>query len=274
MGSCFTEQQTTPSRFRIKQLAKAFEHDRKMSYYRYITGVYKSYWPQLNRTLRSSSCPRTSPDRDLGRYARASTVAPSSFYSNSFFSHEATPFQARALSVPPRVVTTSRSSSSSSYTNFDYKVLDYMGRLERDDSIRNAVSDARRSHSHATSYYRDGDYRSDFSSKYNFYDGNKHLPDYLYSSTSDILGSWKHYNLSSNTINERNTRAKSPLVSRELDRYYETKKRVDYIGDISSGSAKDFRYYHYRRVPYFGGSDNYAYVRKLISYMNTVEVKY
>ena len=59
-----------------------------------------------------------------------------------------------------------------------------------------------------------------------------------------------------------------------LSRYYETKKRVDYIGDISSGSAKDFRYYHYRRVPYFGGSDNYAYVRKIIQYMNTVDVKY
>jgi hypothetical protein len=54
---------------------------------------------------------------------------------------------------------------------------------------------------------------------------------------------------------------KSPLVSRELDRYYETKKRVDYIGDISSGNAKDFRYYNYRRVPYFGGSDNYAYMK-------------
>merc|ERR1719391_1025858 len=32
-----------------------------MSYYRYITGVYKSYWPGLNRTLRSTSVPRTIP---------------------------------------------------------------------------------------------------------------------------------------------------------------------------------------------------------------------
>ena len=32
-----------------------------MSYYRYITGVYKSYWPELNRTLRSSSSPRHIP---------------------------------------------------------------------------------------------------------------------------------------------------------------------------------------------------------------------
>jgi len=150
-----------------------------------------------------------------------------------------------------------------------------MGRLERDDDIRLAVSDARRSRtSTKTSYYRDGDYRSEFASKYNYYDANKHLPDYLYNSSSDLLGTWKHYNLSNQTMVERNTRAKSPLVSRELDRYYETKKRVDYIGDISSGSAKDFRYYHYRRVPYFGGSDNYAYVRKIIQYINTADVKY
>ena len=31
----------------------------RMSYYRYITSVYKSYLPELNRTLRSSSVPRT-----------------------------------------------------------------------------------------------------------------------------------------------------------------------------------------------------------------------
>jgi hypothetical protein len=46
----------------------------------------------------------------------------------------------------------------------------------------------------------------------------KHQSDYLYPCTSDVLGSWKHYNLSAQTMNERNTRAKSPLVSRELDR--------------------------------------------------------
>lgn len=32
---------------------------RRMSYYRYITSIYKSYLPDLNRTLRSSSVPRT-----------------------------------------------------------------------------------------------------------------------------------------------------------------------------------------------------------------------
>jgi hypothetical protein len=57
-------------------------------------------------------------------------------------------------------------------------------------------------------------------------------------------------------------------------RYYETKKRVDYIGDVSSGGSKDFRYYNYRRVPYFGGSDGYQYVNKYLQYLAAVEVKY
>ena len=109
-----------------------------------------------------------------------------------------------------------------------------------------------------------------FSSHYNYYDGNKHSGDYLYPITTDVLGSWKHYNLSGDTLNYRNSRAKSPLVTRELNRcfilssstafvflltrYYE--KRANYVGDVSSaGSA--FRHYNYRRVPYFGGSDGY-----------------
>ena len=37
-----------------------------MSYYCYISGLYKSYIPQLNRTLRSSSVPRRVPDFDTG----------------------------------------------------------------------------------------------------------------------------------------------------------------------------------------------------------------
>ena len=37
--------------------------------------------------------------------------------------------------------------------------------------------------------------------------------------TRDVLGTWKHYNLSAGTLAARNTRARSPLQSRELDRY-------------------------------------------------------
>merc|ERR1712131_24873 len=137
----------------------SFSQDQKcrMSYYRFITGVYKSYWPQLNRTLRSSSVPRSVPELDTSRYTRASSVPPSSFYSNSFLT-SATPFRDRAASVPPRGNYTSSSSSSSwsnnysssstssytssyskaadysHHTDFDMKVIDYMGRLERDDA--------------------------------------------------------------------------------------------------------------------------------------------
>jgi len=254
-----------------------------MSYYRYITSVYKSDWPALNRTLRSSSCPRSVPDLETGRFSRASSVPPSSYYSNSFF-NSATPFRDRASSVPPMSLgsnsrnysysssasanssctTTSYSRTSRArsvandyfhHSDLDSKVRDYNSHLASDDFVRRYVSESR------NSGLRDGDYRTGFSSRYNYYDAGKHGADYLYKSTADVMGSWKHYNLSRQTISERNARAKSPLISRELDRYYETRKRTDYIGDISSGPAKDFRYYSYRRVPYFGGSDGYKYMK-------------
>jgi len=47
-----------------------------------------------------------------------------------------------------------------------------------------------------------------------------------------------------------------------MKRYFETRKRVNYIGDCSAGGTSDFRYYNYRRVPYFGGSDNYQYMKQ------------
>ena len=46
-----------------------------MSYYRYITGVYKSYWPELNRTLRSSSSPRHIPEPVPCKYGSAGGVS-------------------------------------------------------------------------------------------------------------------------------------------------------------------------------------------------------
>merc|ERR1719420_644098 len=45
--------------------------------------------------------------------------------------------------------------------------------------------------------------------------------------TRDVGGSWKHYRLSNSTIEARTARAKSPIVSRELDRYY--KQREDHL---------------------------------------------
>ena len=57
-----------------------------------------------------------------------------------------------------------------------------------------------------------------FSSLYNYYDSNKHSAGYLYPPLNDVLSSWKHFNLSSDTLNYRNNRAKSPMVTRELNR--------------------------------------------------------
>ena len=84
-----------------------------------------------------------------------------------------------------------------------------------------------------------------YGSRYNYYDTEKYNRDYLYPVTRDLLGSWKHYNLSSETLNARSTRAKSPILARELDRY------------MSKQYVQDRRHYNYRQVPYYGGSDNY-----------------
>lgn len=227
-----------------------------MSYYRYITGLYKSDLRALNRTLRSSSVPRHVPDLETARLSRASSVPPV-LQSSSFLSHSATPFSDRARSVP-REVSYSSTSTSRGYTatDLDSKAEDYMNRLDMQHTVRSSVNQARNYSSTAKQYSSDS-----FSSRYNYYDGNKHERDYMYPVASDVMGSWKHYNLSSDTINTRNTRARSPLQSRELDRYYETKKYSNYMGDVSSGGAVDFRHYNYRQVPYFGGSDNYQYMK-------------
>ena len=93
-----------------------------MSCRRFITGIYKSYWPELNRTLRSSSSPRHVPQpvpskyfyaacykyfyRVPARSARASSLPPASeYYANSYFGGRVTarPFNERALSMPRQV---------------------------------------------------------------------------------------------------------------------------------------------------------------------------
>lgn len=246
-----------------------------MSYYRYITGVYKSYWPELNRTLRSSSVPRTVPPIDPARYVRGTSMPPQSYFTDSyspyvastFYSSRrgraASPFRDRAMSVPYTETASYKTYNTESYhSNFDCKVMKYSAQLEQQETTRNLVSQARNYGTTFEARKNCRNYPADsFSARYDFYDGNKHGTDYIYPINSDLLGRWKHYNLSADTLNSRNARAKSPLISRELDRYYETQKRSNYIGDISSGGANDFRYYNYRRVPYFGGSDNYNYIK-------------
>jgi len=240
-----------------------------MSYYRYITGVYKSYWPQLNRTLRSSSVPRHVPQVHLDeRSSRASSVPPSWHYSRSHFikSTSALPFRERSLSVPPssQYLTKTSNVTFENFTDFDYKVIDYMNKLERQDTVKTYVSEARNRVSERSADVKKYESPS-FTSRYNYYDGNKHDQDYLYPVSRDVLGSWKHWNRSRNTLDTRNRRETSPLVSRELDRYFGTQKRNDFVGSVSSGCATDFRHYNYRNIPYLGGSDHYRYLNKLVS---------
>merc|ERR1711962_1503180 len=166
----------------------------------------------------------------------------------------------------PASYSTSRTlgSESSHYSDFDCKVLSYAASLNRNETTRNFVSKSRNYTTDYSHLSRNAtrDYNTDsFSARYDYYAGDKHGRDGLYPCSSEVLGTWKHFNRSADTLNARNARARSPLVSRELDRYYETKKRCNYVGDLSSGGACYFRYYNYRRVPYFGGSDNYAYMR-------------
>lgn len=279
-----------------------------MSYYRYISGLYKSYWPELNRTLRSSSVPRTVPELDPGRYVRGTSMPPGAYFSdtpthyttNCFLSprmagrSSASPFAERCLSVPPssssmalrsRAATVAPSSGYSSYqtgashySDFDCKVISYSAQLSRQDATRQEVSSNRsrnvsseyelgRKHSwEADRSYRGTtpvrSYPQDsFSSRYDYYHGNKHGSENpIYPCTNEVLGTWKHYNLSGDTLNMRNNRARSPLQSRELNRYYETKRSTgSSLG--SSGGFTDFRHYNYRSVPYFGGSDDYNYMK-------------
>jgi len=224
-----------------------------MSYYRYITGVYKSYLPELNRTLRSSSVPRHIPEHVESRSMRCSSVPSSEIFSD-FYS--ATPFLDRARSLPREIDTyhhtrctpTTTTTTTAEYSNFDYKVLDYMSRLNKEDTTKTTIHQSRQQRTASPS----------FSSLYNYYDSNKHSAGYLYPPLNDVLSSWKHFNLSSDTLNYRNNRAKSPMVTRELNRYYE--KHSNYVGDPSRAGA-DFRHYNYRRVPYFGGSDEYQFMK-------------
>jgi len=124
-------------------------------------------------------------------------------------------------------------------------------------------------------------YSSNHDNEYDFtYTPNISLSDYYgsskcsnnpYSSSRDVLGNWRLYNRSANTLNTRNRRATSPLVSRELDRYFSTSGKTSYMGDYGSKGSADFRHYNYRSVPYFGASDNYHNLTKMLQYQNRVE---
>jgi len=245
--------------------------------------VYRSCLPQLNRSLRSSSVSRSSPVREVhteatsnmlpSRFARAATVGPCDsryeyvsampFTYSAQLAHERYVDTRNRLSsverstyTPPPVRTYRNAYTATSSTSYDYKVMDYANRLDQEEATREYIDSSRRSRYDSYMSSRAQREASPFRQNYDYYSPQKYDRNY-HVDTSDVGYSWKHYRLSNQTLSARNARAKSPIQSRELDRYYKTERRASFIGDVSSGTNRDFRYYSYRPVPYFGGSDHY-----------------
>jgi len=245
-----------------------------MSYYQYMQSVYRSFLPQLNRSLRSSSVERLEAPRsasyytaslqdNTSRYMRAATVGPTDYVYTS-----AMPFTLEAEKAVERLMNRRSSSvdrevsvirkpftyteayqtGGTGYSAFDYKVMDYASRLDREETTRRYINQRKT----VTSYEP-----TSFRSRYDYYGAMKHEQDFMYDRSS-VMSDFHHFRKSRNTLEARNQRAKSPLATRELDRYYGTERRSSFSGDVSSGGSRDFRFYNYRAVPYFGGSDNYV----------------
>jgi hypothetical protein len=245
-----------------------------MSYYQYMQSVYRSCLPQLNRSLRSSSVERLESTRasqyytnslqdNTSRYMRAHSVGPTDYVYTS-----AMPFcleadkaverlmnRRRAASVAPVIrkpftYTEAYQTGGTGYSAFDYKVMDYASRLDAEETTRRYINSRK---DYVQKSYEPTSYRS----RYDYYSSMKHETDFMYDRSS-VMSDWHHYRKSKSTLEARNQRAKSPLATRELDRYYGTERRSSFSGDVSSGGSRDFRFYNYRSVPYFGGSDNYV----------------
>lgn len=242
-----------------------------MSYYQYMQSVYRSFLPQLNRSLRSSSVERLESSRasqyytnslqdTTSRYMRAATVGPTDYvYTSAMpFTMEAEKaverlMNRRAASVEPVIrkpftYTEAYQSGGTGYSAFDYKVMDYASRLDREENTRRYINQRKTQLNYEPTSFR---------SRYDYYGAMKHETDFMYDRSS-VMSDWHCYRKSKNTLDFRNQRAKSPLATRELDRYYGTERRSSFSGDVSSGGSRDFRFYNYRAVPYFGGSDNYV----------------
>lgn len=166
----------------------------------------------------------------------------------------------RAASVEPSVIrkpftyTEAYQTGGTGYSAFDYKVMDYASRLDREETTRRYINQRKTTMSYEPTAFR---------SRYDYYAPMKHEQDFMYDRSS-VMSDFHCYRKSKNTLETRNARAKSPLASRELDRYYGTERRSSFSGDVSSGGSRDFRFYNYRSVPYFGGSDNYAMSKRRV----------
>jgi len=247
-----------------------------MAYYQYLVSVTTP--SSINRSSRSSSVERyssgysSSSSLDSRRYLRASTVGPCtsdisdvSYYGYMPFSRQLRDIESsirdrrRATSTLPPPVSTYWRAFSSPYSR-DSKVTDYANRLDFEETTRSYINSCSSAGSYSSMLQRPSAFvrsrgydiaSSPASTTYN----RPWSSDYA---SIDGLYSYKHYRKSNATLKDRNSRAMSPIMGRELDRYYKTERRSDYMGDISSGGVRDFRYYNYRTVPYFGGSDHYA----------------
>ena len=118
--------------------------------------------------------------------------------------------------------------------------MDYASRLDDEETTRNYINQR------ASSSYGTSSYTSSFSDPFKHVQtkipsSRRLLGDFDYRVDTRDLYSYKHYRKSNATLHDRNSRAKSPIMGRELDRYYKTEKRSDYLGDISSGGVRDFR---------------------------------
>merc|ERR1712013_911668 len=229
----------------------------KMSYYR----VRDRYDDMLHqRRQRSCSLPREDLGYAQDRHIRARSVGPV----DNFSSAPAMPFRSRAVSIPPfDYLELSRSryarNISPLWPNYEYTPRLHSYNYEKDfyrprpyfydyhdylpSSYYSSSFEPRiryYDYNHKDSYGYDNHNSYDMS-LLDFYTNNKYN-DYAYSSSTDVLGRWKHYNRSSDTLNSRNNRATSPLVSRELNRYFSSSGRTGCAGDMKSRGAAEFRH--------------------------------
>merc|ERR1711875_55848 len=212
----------------------------KMSYYR-VRDCYDDMLHQ--RRQRSCSLPREDLGYAQDRHIRARSVGPVDHFSSA----PSMLFRSRAVSIPPfDYLELSRSryarNISPLWPNYEYTPRlhsydyekefyrprpyfydyhDYLPSSYYSSSFEPRIRYYDYNHKDSYGYNNHSNYYDNHSNYYDnhssydmslldFYTNNKYN-DYAYSSSTDVLGRWKHYNRSSDTLNSRNNRATSPL---------------------------------------------------------------
>merc|ERR1712018_319055 len=146
---------------------------------------------------------------------RAATVGPTDYiYTSAMpFTMEAEKAAERLLArraasvepVLPRPFTYPQAyQSGGSYSAFDYKVMDYASRLDREETTRRYINERK---SYVAPSYEPSSYRS----RYDYYSAKKHDTDFLYDRSS-AMSDFHFARKSKSTLEARNQRAKSPLA--------------------------------------------------------------